>query len=171
MDGGEGHFVAKLQRLSENGNTPSPYNYAKPSELAKACCEMLYKQMPSGVLEQIGDNLLLLPDGLPQMKGLGVLRAGVLLGTYQKRIEPAHAAFMAARPESLCNVLELTHEGPQIAAFLHGEELDVPESLKGYTGVAVDGIVTGFGKCSGGRLKNRYPKGLRNHEIHFMQDF
>lgn len=171
MDGGEGHFVAKLQRLSENGNTPSPYNYAKPSELAKACCEMLYKQMPSGVLEQIGDNLLLLPDGLPQMKGLGILRAGVLLGTYQKRIEPAHAAFMAARPESLCNVLELTHEGPQIAAFLHGEELDVPESLKGYTGVAVDGIVTGFGKCSGGRLKNRYPKGLRNHEIHFMQDF
>ena len=35
---------------------------------------------------------------------------------------------------------------------------------------AVDGIVTGFGKCSGGRLKNRYPKGLRNHGTAFMQD-
>ncbi|MFR9228137.1 MAG: methyltransferase RsmF C-terminal domain-like protein [Acutalibacteraceae bacterium] len=23
-------------------------------------------------------------------------------------------------------------------------------------------MLTGFGKCSAGRLKNRYPKGLRN---------
>ena len=27
--------------------------------------------------------------------------------------------------------------------------------------VAADGVVTGFGKRTGGRLKNRYPKGLR----------
>ena len=32
----------------------------------------------------------------------------------------------------------------------------------GYTAVCVNGVVTGFGKASGGRLKNRYPKGLRN---------
>lgn len=33
----------------------------------------------------------------------------------------------------------------------------------GYTAVAADGIVTGFGKASNGVLKNRYPKGLRTH--------
>lgn len=149
---------------------PAPYSYQKPSKEARACCELIYREAPKGAMEQIGDNLLLLPNGLPQMKGLGVLRAGVLLGTFQKRIEPAHAAFMAAKPQELRVVLELSHSDPRIAAFLHGEELEAPDSYKGYTGVAVDGIVTGFGKCSGGRLKNRYPKGLRNHGTAFMQD-
>jgi len=37
------------------------------------------------------------------------------------------------------------------------------EGLSGYTAVAADGIVTGFGKASNGVLKNRYPKGLRTH--------
>lgn len=170
LDGGEGHFVAKLQRISENGDAPAPYSYQKPSKEARDCCELIYREAPKGAMEQIGDNLLLLPNGLPQMKGLGVLRAGVLLGTFQKRIEPAHAAFMAAKPQELRVVLELSHSDPRIAAFLHGEELEAPDSYKGYTGVAVDGIVTGFGKCSGGRLKNRYPKGLRNHGTAFMQD-
>ncbi|MBQ1977135.1 MAG: hypothetical protein II225_00125, partial [Ruminococcus sp.] len=32
---------------------------------------------------------------------------------------------------------------------------------KGYTAVAVEGILTGFGKVSSGMLKNKYPKGLR----------
>ncbi len=160
MDGGEGHFVAKLRRLSANGGA-APYAYQKVSETARACCEMMYRETPAGALEQIGEQLLLLPPDLPQMKGLGVLRAGVLLGTSQKRIEPAHAAFMAAKPEMLCSVLEL--DASQVTAFLHGEELEAPDSYKGYTGVAVNGVVTGFGKCSNGRLKNRYPKGLRNH--------
>ena len=46
--------------------------------------------------------------------------------------------------------------------FLKGEEIAVPNHLKGFTGIAVEGVLTGFGKCSAGRLKNRYPKGLRN---------
>ncbi|MFQ7106095.1 MAG: methyltransferase RsmF C-terminal domain-like protein, partial [Neglectibacter timonensis] len=33
---------------------------------------------------------------------------------------------------------------------------------KGYTAVCVSGVTTGFGKASGGKLKNKYPKGLRN---------
>lgn len=121
-------------------------------------------------MEQIGDNLLLLPNGLPQMKGLGVLRAGVLLGTFQKRIEPAHAAFMAAKPQELRVVLELPTVTHGSLHSCTGRSWKRPDSYKGYTGVAVDGIVTGFGKCSGGRLKNRYPKGLRNHGTAFMQD-
>lgn len=46
--------------------------------------------------------------------------------------------------------------------FLHGEEIGVPDGLKGYTAVCTGGLTLGFGKCSGGVLKNRYPKGLRN---------
>ena len=50
----------------------------------------------------------------------------------------------------------------EIEAYLRGEEIDIPPSYRGYVGVAADGIMVGFGKAVQGRLKNRYPKGLRN---------
>ena len=51
----------------------------------------------------------------------------------------------------------------RLAAFLRGEEIEGPQEGRGYCGVSVSGVVLGFGKLSGGRLKNHYPKGLRNH--------
>ncbi|MBP3324067.1 MAG: methylase, partial [Clostridia bacterium] len=45
--------------------------------------------------------------------------------------------------------------------YLKGEEIDVPDNLKGFTLVSVEGVSLGFGKASNGRLKNKYPKGLR----------
>ena len=42
-----------------------------------------------------------------------------------------------------------------------GEEIEVPSDIKGYCAVCVNGITLGFGKASNGRLKNKYPKGLR----------
>jgi NOL1/NOP2/fmu family ribosome biogenesis protein len=44
---------------------------------------------------------------------------------------------------------------------LRGEELSIPEKMSGYVGVCVDGLTVGFGKAVNGRLKNKYPKGLR----------
>ena len=106
---------------------------------------------------------LLLPAALPALSGLGVLRAGVELGEMKKnRIEPAHGIFMAAKPAQCRSVLHLRHDDPRLTAFLRGEEIPA-EGLAGYTAVAVEGVVTGFGKASGGVLKNKYPKGLRIH--------
>ncbi len=39
----------------------------------------------------------------------------------------------------------------------------IEADTKGYTAVCVNGITIGFGKASNGRLKNKYPKGLRYH--------
>ncbi len=165
MDGGEGHFVARLRRLSANpcmaktrqgGDVPVP-------KMAKALYEVIFRGRFSGNVERIRSDLFLAPDDLPQTDGLGVLRAGLMLGSIRTgRAEPAHALFMAAKPEELRNVLSFSHDSAEISAFLHGDELCVPECLKGYCGVAVDGVMVGFGKCSSGRLKNHYPKGLRN---------
>ena len=41
-----------------------------------------------------------------------------------------------------------------------GVELDAPNGS--YVGVTVENVTVGYGKYSGGRLKNHYPKGLRN---------
>ena len=164
MDGGEGHFVACLRRLSENDSIAEmrKVKQSPAYQEGDALYRSLIRGEPFGTIEQVGDSFVLLPEGLPNLEKLGVLRAGVLLGERRKnRIEPAHALFMAELPENLYSVLHLSHTDLEMSQFLRGEEIDCGDRT-GYIGVAVDGIMTGFGKGSAGRLKNRYPKGLRN---------
>ena len=98
------------------------------------------------------------------LKGFGVLRAGVQAFEIKgSRLEPCHHLFMASSPEAVRNRVDFSWNAPETAAFLRGEEIDVSSSLKGWVGVSVEGVMLGFGKASGGKLKNRYPKGLRNH--------
>lgn len=166
-DGGEGHFVATLRRLSPNPADVRPYCLKRKDkpDAAEELYRAVFREKAAGLIEQIGESFLLLPKQLPELKNLGVLRAGVLLGKQEKnRIEPAHALFMAAKPGQLNTAVDFSHDSGEIAAFLRGEELEVDAGLQGYAGVSVDGVTTGFGKCSRGRLKNHYPKGLRNHE-------
>jgi NOL1/NOP2/fmu family ribosome biogenesis protein len=128
----------------------------------QALLEEVFQIPPEEKIVCSGGRLFVPPAGLPELSGLGVIRTGLLLGEIRTgRVEPAHALFLAAKPEMLRNALDFPSDSRQIRAFLHGEELETDPSLKGYAGVAVDGVLTGFGKCSGGRLKNRYPKGLR----------
>lgn len=171
MDGGEGHFVARLRKSGEDlggasftcgpDNSKTNDNEKRAAELFQDCfdCE------PYGRISQIGESCYILPEGMPDVRGLGVLRGGVLLGeTMRGRIEPSHALFMAARPEECYKIVPLSPDSRELASFLHGEEISLPpefSGLKGYTAVSCGNTVTGFGKCSGGRLKNRYPKGLR----------
>ena len=58
------------------------------------------------------------------------------------------------------NNLDLTLDDNRVEKFLHGEEIECGE-CKGFVRVNLDGIPLGFGKASGGTLKNYYPKGLR----------
>ncbi len=166
MDGGEGHFVAVLRRNSANPPAAAEYVPAKGRNVGMA--EELYRQVfrsgPERRIEERRDAFFLLPALLPALGGLNVLRAGVLLGRLRPgRVEPEHALFMAADPSKLNRHVDFTSDSPEIRAFLRGEELAVrTDGIQGYTGVSVEGVMLGFGKCSGGRLKNKYPKGLRN---------
>jgi NOL1/NOP2/fmu family ribosome biogenesis protein len=40
--------------------------------------------------------------------------------------------------------------------------LSIPSEYRGWTLVTTDGLPLGWGKASGGQLKNHLPKGLRN---------
>ena len=165
MDGGDGHFVAKLRRIKENPDYPKLFTPKQKQDvkLAEELLNSIMKEPWEHEILQVKEQFLLLPNGLPQLDGLGVLRAGVPLGEGKtNRIEPAHGLFMAAKPEELHQMLSFANDDPALKQFLKGEEIAVPNHLKGFTGIAVEGVLTGFGKCSAGRLKNRYPKGLRN---------
>ncbi len=167
IEGGEGHFAAKLRRRGEalrgsffiSGKAQS----VKDSRMTIAKKELsdIFKDIPEGRYEIAGDKLYIMPEEIPELGGLNVIRAGVLAGEFRKnRFEPAHSLFMSSPPDSFRRVLDLCDADSRVYDFLHGMETDC-ETENGYTAVLYSGIVMGFGKCSDHRLKNKYPKGLR----------
>lgn len=165
MDGGEGHFVAKLRRTGENPCRIKPFSgflSTKERREAEEFYQSLFAGKPEEPLCKAGEKLYLLPRELPELSGLSVLRAGVELGERRgNRLEPSHGLFMSRQKEECRSVLDFPADSPALFSFLRGEEIDCAGE-KGYTAVCVNGVVTGFGKSSDGRLKNHYPKGLRN---------
>ena len=167
-DGGEGHFMAKLQK-SADADTPAPPK-VKPPKALKAPAEWLdfvktyFPALAARPLAGAGEWLLLPApgsEGLNTAK-LRVVRGGVLAGSVlKKRFQPAHALFMAYGMQC-ANREELTLADPRTAAWLRGEEIDAATAQNGWCAVLVDGFPLGGGKVSGGRIKNHYPKGLRN---------
>lgn len=165
MDGGEGHFAAKLHKKGE------PYsNYNIPKKNNKIDSKIfdfydgIFIDRPFGEnIEVIKDKIIVLPQNYNfDVKGLQILRAGVILGEIVKnRIEPHHSAFTAAKKENCKSAVDFDVNSKEISAYLHGEEIAVSQDVKGYTAVCVNGITTCFGKASNSRLKNKYPKGLR----------
>lgn len=166
MDGGEGHFAAVLRKRGEpctvdvsrtvGGNVKDKSLISAEKELMD-----IFRTMPEGRLRLIGDKLYILPELLPDSCGIRMIRAGVYAGEFRKgRFEPAHSLFTAFGPEMFRRVMELDGSDDRAGKFLSGYELDC-DGEKGYTAVSYCGMVMGFGKCSDGRLKNKYPKGLR----------
>lgn len=162
--GGEGHFIARFRRLGEDGFAPShtvvpqknPYAQAAVQLYAECFCDT-----PNGIFSTMGEQVRLLPTLLPDCRGLGVLSAGVAVATVCKnRLEPTHGIFVASHAENCRRHIDFSPADPRLIAFLHGEEIHC-DGEKGWTAVCVSGIPVGFGKVSGGKLKNRYPKGLR----------
>ena len=169
MDGGEGHFAAKLLKRGEgysdirasHETLPTP-DKKIPSVVKEFLEDTFINIDPYKRLLMHGDNVFVLPDYCPDIRGTGVIRAGVFAGTVKKNyFEPHHALFMAADKDNIKRLVDLPIDDPRVKNFLHGEEISVEGNIKGYTAVCVEGIVTGFGKVSNGMLKNKYPKGLR----------
>ena len=154
-DGGEGHFMAKLQKAAD-AEAPNPPK-AKPPKALKAPAEWLdfaktyFPALASRPLAGAGEWLLLPApgsEGLNTAK-LRVVRGGVLAGrVLKKRFQPAHALFMAYGADCT-NREELTLADPRTAAWLRGEEINAATAQNGWCAVLVDGFPLGGGKVSG----------------------
>lgn len=163
---GEGHFVALLRReMRENESRtiflPARVRFSSPDPALLAAYSAFAK--PFGALPsanvQMGDTLLSSPE-LPPLRGIRVLRAGCSLGALKGRVfAPDHALAMALPLPYSLPTLPLTRE--LALRYQSGEALPCPETLTGYVLPTYEGLALGFGKCSGGQMKNHYPKGLR----------
>ena len=110
---------------------------------------------------RFGDNIYLVSEEIPDLKGLKILRPGLHLGELKKnRFEPAHALALVLSPEEAVHVLNIRADDAAALAYLSGEAFSA-EGEKGWYLICVDGFSLGWGKLSGGIMKNHYPRGLR----------
>ncbi|MDD3252176.1 MAG: RsmB/NOP family class I SAM-dependent RNA methyltransferase [Lachnospiraceae bacterium] len=115
-----------------------------------------------GSLILFGEQIYRLPEGMPPLDGLRVLRPGLHLGTLKKnRFEPSHALALALRPQQAKQSVSFGAETPEIRAYLAGSTLSANEGQKGWVLVCVEDYSIGWAKAASGILKNHYPKGLR----------
>ncbi|WP_010632063.1 RsmF rRNA methyltransferase first C-terminal domain-containing protein [Sporolactobacillus vineae] len=169
---GEGHFVAKLRK--SQGDPGKKIRTARPAgenqlKDFRTFETQTLTQKLGGRFYAAGSQLYLLPDSCPEFGRLKVIRAGLHLGELKKnRFEPNHSLALALQTSSCRNLFPLRSRDDE-ERYLRGETLPVSsQAKKGWTLVTIDGFPLGWGKVSGGMLKNFYPKGLRrrglNHE-------
>lgn len=171
MDGGEGHYAVKLIRTGENQCAVPEYDYSQNQKELKPLKDKIeqlesdiYSAYNNDILLVNKDKILIPPKTMPSLKGLNVLRAGVVFAEVKNnRLEPHHSLFMSLKANEVKSCVSYSINSSEIKAFLCGEELPSPIDRRGYCLIAVEGISVGFAKAANGRLKNKYPKGLRNH--------
>ncbi len=164
FQGGEGHFVAVMQRdgTDEYFNNFSLITNCKGSDYE--CFASFYKDnfesdVPDNILIE-GDKVYIIPK-FNEIINIKAVRKGVFAGTIKNnRFVPEHAMFNNTIFTSK-RVVDLSIDDVSVKKFLHGEEIECDSNLKGYVQVKVEGIPLGFGKASDSKLKNHYPKGLR----------
>jgi 16S rRNA C967 or C1407 C5-methylase (RsmB/RsmF family)/NOL1/NOP2/fmu family ribosome biogenesis protein len=181
---GEGHFIAKLGRSAdqgESGTLPSRSRAPRRGKVpdrehggarmstaprgAQAVAEA-WRGFVDDALERdpgevtvVGERAYLVPD--PEVAGAGVrlVRPGLLVGRARPgRFEPAHALGMAAGVVIARRVRVV--DDREAAAWVRGETLGW-DGPAGWVLVSWSGWPLGWGRGAGGTLKNHYPKGLR----------
>ena len=170
MDG-EGHFVALLKsELKEEPLSFVPYvRECRQSDVEKQTCltEFLShtssKFDPERIEIRKNGTVLYLPESMPDLKGIRLMRCGLLIGEIKKdRFEPSQALAMSLKKEEFDNVLSLPYGDERVLKYLKCESIDFDEPLKdGYVLVCVEDYPLGFAKKTGDRLKNKYLPGWR----------
>ncbi|WP_416362384.1 RsmF rRNA methyltransferase first C-terminal domain-containing protein [Paraclostridium sordellii] len=161
---GEGHFVAKIQKLEDEDCKTKELKAKRLGKEIKDYKDFEKKFLNINIGNKFdlrGENLYLLPEESPDVKKLKVLRYGLHLGVLKKnRFEPSHALSHYLKLEDVKHVENLNLEEEHILNYLRGNTINTGQS-RGWVLVAIEGIPIGWGKESNGVLKNHYPKGLR----------
>lgn len=162
---GEGQFVAKLRdtRTAEARSVkPVKSNLTKAQlKLWQDFAKQHIKVDLAGILQTFGDNLYLLPEGLPDLGKLKIARNGLHLGTFKKnRFEPSFALGLSLSPDDVEQFVKIDIE--QFKVYASGNIVKLEEPIQnGWYLVAINGNGIGFAKITGNILKNYFPKGLR----------
>ena len=163
-DGGEGHFMALLQKRED---APAPPRPGKPlahrqaaegmagSRYLRVTCSRFWPRRRGAAPGIFGCCCPRPP--CPKQSCTSCARAS----------RPGAPSKGALNPRMRCSLAhgarcrnreELTLADPRTAAWLRGEEIPAQTAAPGWCAVLVDGLPLGGGKVSGGRVKNHYPQ-------------
>ena len=168
---GEGHFIAVLEKEGQLDTSykPMPQKGNEKPLKEKEYQEFLdfQKEALSSPLGKecilFGEQLYAIPENMPALEGLKVLRPGLHLGTLKKkRFEPSHALALSLKKEEVLRSWNLESGSREVKQYLSGQTFQA-EGEKGWYLILVDGYSIGWGKLAGGIMKNHYPKGLRKN--------
>ena len=171
---GQGHFAALLQKSGKpSGRDAFSMGFAdlrgafsgSDLQLFEAWCEENLSRpwqqiLPKdGYLSKIGTFLYNSPIPQGTLKGMRVLRNGILLGELKKdRFEPSQAFAMTLTKKDVVRTVDLAVSSDGVKRYLKGETL-TGEYQDGWNLVLADGYPLGWGKAVRGMLKNKYLKG------------
>lgn len=153
---GEGQFTAAFSR---RGNTyadlPPDGSLQKPSKAETDALKAAFPGFPEPT-HLFGKTMVSIAQ-LPDLKGIRTLRTGLHLGEVRGKVcIPDHASALCFFLPDL-PALELSPE--DAVRFMAGET--ITGNASGWILVRYHGLALGWGKGSGGTVKNHYPKGLR----------
>lgn len=162
---GEGHFIALIKKTS--GESKPDYeteisdNDKRINIFNAFAAENLNIKL-NGIFKVINDNLYLCPSITPRLKGLRILRSGLLLGEFKKdRFEPSQALAMYLKKEDAKNTCDFVLNDERAIRYLKGETVEFEGKNDGWCLVCAAGFPLGWAKAQKGRLKNKYQPGWR----------
>jgi NOL1/NOP2/fmu family ribosome biogenesis protein len=165
---GEGQFVAVMKKRESSTNKPtilykdtgiSPTK--SEIQIVEKFLKEVFTEAPKGRLIKQGDFISLVAHDVP-IPQRSVFMPGVVIGEIQKNLLKPHHQLFSAYGTEMKNQLHLKKGDARVQKYLRGEEIECDENLSGWCSVIYEGAPLGGGKISGGKVKNHYPKGLRN---------
>lgn len=166
---GEGHFIAVLEKQSEDKQSGTP-RLAKPPRLATQSQQHLQRfinetltsiKLDNKSLLQVDDQLYRLPTACPSFGSLRIRRPGQYLGRVKRsHFQPAHAWALSLHQSQVQRTINLPVDSSELQSYLRGETLPTAAG-NGWTLLTVNQFPLGWGKVVQGHCKNHYPKRLR----------
>ena len=166
---GEGQFIALMKKSEKCGNLSTilykenikPLTKQELSVLEKFISENL-TSCPKGRFIKWGNEIAYIGHSLP-IPPNSVFMPGVLVGEIKKDILFPHHQFFSVFGKDFKRRANLEKGDTRVEKYLRGEEIEYELDKNGWCAVLYEGASLGGGKFSGGRIKNHYPKGLRNN--------
>lgn len=158
--------MALLKKSEEAEETLLPAESVRAAKLSREAEEFLGSlKLPLSFPRMVAreERLYCLPEGLPDLSGLRILRSGLLLGEMKKnRFEPSQALACALKAEEYGNCYSLPAESEDVIRYLKCETISAKTPVEdGFVLVCADGYPLGWGKASHGEIKNKYLAGWR----------
>ena len=157
---GEGHFLCLMRKKGEDAYIDAPADVNSPAEKQLADFYMFEKNYLNIQIKQPfvihGSSLMSVPRGLPDLRGIRIMRSGLYLGELKKnRFEPSQAFAMTLKKEDAVLSVDFSPEDDALKRYLRGESFEA-DCDDGWALVCVSGYPLGWGKVQRGRLKNKY---------------